>query len=805
MAGNIKGITIEFRGETTKLGNALKKIKGEAGKTKSELSKIDKALKFKPGNAELLIQKQSALKEKVAQTTEKLKALKAAQAKMDASGVDKTSAEYKELRREIITTEAQQKLFNKELKKLAYPKLTALGTQMKEIGNKAKAVGSTMTQYLTVPLAAVGGASLKVTADFDSAMSKVKAVSGATGREFEQLRNKAKEMGEKTKFSASEAAEAMNYMAMAGWKTSDMLKGISGIMNLAAASGEDLATTSDIVTDALTAFGLSASESSHFADVLAATSSNANTNVALMGESFKTAAPAAAALGYSAEDTSLAIGLMANAGIKGSEAGTSLRAGLLRLASPTAEAKAAMEKYGITLTDANGKMLPFKNVMEQLRQKMSGLSETEKTAALTAMFGKNSFSGWAAVVNSSDKDFNKLSGAISNCDGVSQKMADEMNNNLGGQLIILKSQLQGIAISIGDTLVPVMRKIVAVVQNVADWFNHLSESQKRWVVYIGVAVAALGPIIAVIGALAAAIGAIIAFAAPLAAIIGVIAAIVATVVAFIAIIKNIPNAWKELKESAKNWWEGMKADLQAFAQFFINIWHGITGAVIAKWNAIKAGAQAIWNGIKSLIAGVVNGIKANISTAVNVILSIWNGLRALGGIASSVFNAVKHAVLHPVETMKNKIRSIINAIKGFFHFSVPRPHIPLPHFSISPKGWRVGDLLKGSIPSLGLKWYKNGGIFNSASVIGVGEAGTEAVVPLEKLWNNLDGMKSEIAQSLSETLMQMVPMMAASMATAMEGMSFNVSDKELARAVAEPVSKELEKIHIRTDRRNGRV
>ena len=805
MAGNIKGITIEFRGETTKLGNALKKIKGEAGKTKSELSKIDKALKFKPGNVELLIQKQSALKEKVAQTTEKLKALKAAQAKMDASGVDKTSAEYKELRREIITTEAQQKLFNKELKKLAYPKLTALGTQMKEIGNKAKAVGSTMTQYLTVPLAAVGGASLKVTADFDSAMSKVKAVSGATGREFEQLRNKAKEMGEKTKFSASEAAEAMNYMAMAGWKTSDMLKGISGIMNLAAASGEDLATTSDIVTDALTAFGLSASESSHFADVLAATSSNANTNVALMGESFKTAAPAAAALGYSAEDTSLAIGLMANAGIKGSEAGTSLRAGLLRLASPTAEAKAAMEKYGITLTDANGKMLPFKNVMEQLRQKMSGLSETEKTAALTAMFGKNAFSGWAAVVNGSDKDFNKLSGAISNCDGVSQKMADEMNNNLGGQLIILKSQLQGIAISIGDTLVPVMRKIVAVVQNVADWFNHLSESQKRWVVYIGVAVAALGPIIAVIGALAAAIGAIIAFAAPLAAVIGVIAAIVATVVAFIAIIKNIPTAWKELKESAKNWWEGMKADLQAFAQFFINIWHGITGAVIAKWNAIKAGAQAIWNGIKSLIAGVINGIKANISTAVNVILSIWNGLRALGGIASSVFNAVKHAVLHPVETMKNKIRSIINAIKGFFHFSVPRPHIPLPHFSISPKGWRVGDLLKGSIPSLGLKWYKNGGIFNSASVIGVGEAGTEAVVPLEKLWNNLDGMKSEIAQSLSETLMQMVPMMAASMATAMEGMSFNISDKELARAVAGPVSKELEKIHIRTDRRNGRV
>lgn len=783
MAGNIKGITIEFRGETTKLGNALKKIKGEAGKTKSELSKIDKALKFKPGNAELLIQKQQALKEKVAQTTEKLKALKAAQAKMDASGVDKTSAEYKELRREIITTEAQQKLFNKELKKLAYPKLTALGTQMKEIGNKAKAVGSTMTQYLTVPLAAVGAASLKVTADFDSAMSKVKAVSGATGREFEQLRNKAKEMGEKTKFSASEAAEAMNYMAMAGWKTSDMLKGISGIMNLAAASGADLATTSDIVTDALTAFGLSASESSHFADVLAATSSNANTNVTLMGESFKTAAPAAAALGYSAEDTSLAIGLMANAGIKGSEAGTSLRAGLLRLASPTAEAKAAMEKYGITLTDANGKMLPFKNVMEQLRQKMSGLSETEKTAALTAMFGKNAFSGWAAVVNSSDKDFNKLSGAISNCDGVAQKMADEMNNNLGGQLIILKSQLQGIAISIGDTLVPVMRKIVAVVQNVADWFNHLSESQKRWVVYIGVAVAALGPIITVVGALAAAIGAIIAFAAPLAAVIGVIAAIGATIGALFVIIKNLPNAWKELKESAKKWWESMKADLQAFAQFFINIWHAIVGEVVARWNFLKSTVLAIWNGIKSVIQGVVNGIKADISAAVNVILGVWNGLSSLGNFVARVFNTVKNAALHPVETMKNKIRSIINAIKGFFHFSVPRPHIPLPHFSISPKGWRVGDLLKGSIPSLGLKWYKNGGIFNSASVIGVGEAGTEAVVPLDKLWGQLDSMFKQNNSEQTNMLAQIIILMKELVVINQQPTKIRMNDRELGRLI----------------------
>lgn len=783
MAGNIKGITIEFRGETTKLGNALKKIKGEAGKTKSELSKIDKALKFKPGNAELLIQKQHALKEKVAQTTEKLKALKAAQAKMDANGVDKCSAEYKELRREIITTEAQQKLFNKELKKLAYPKLTALGTQMKEIGNKAKAVGGAMTQYLTVPLAAVGGASLKVTADFDSAMSKVKAVSGATGREFEQLRDKAKEMGEKTKFSAAESAEAMNYMAMAGWKTSDMLKGISGIMNLAAASGADLATTSDIVTDALTAFGLSASESSHFADVLAATSANANTNVTLMGESFKTAAPVAAALGYSAEDTSLAIGLMANAGIKGSEAGTALRAGLLRLASPTAEAKAAMEKYGITLTDANGKMLPFKNVMEQLRQKMSGLSETEKTAALTAIFGKNAFSGWAAVVNGSDKDFNKLSGAIANCDGVAQKMADEMNDNLGGQLIILKSQLQGIAISIGDTLVPIMRKLVSIVQSVAEWFNNLSSTQKKVVVYVGLIVGALGPVIAILGAIAAAIGAIIAFAAPLAAFIGIFVAIGAAIGALFVIFKNLPAAWKELKESAKAWWDGMKADLSAFAGFFIDIWNSVSSKVMGVWNSLKSGALTVWSGIKDVISGVVGGIKFVIGGAVNGIISIWNGLKSLGATAAKIFGNVKSAALHPVEALKNKIRSIIDAIKRFFHFSVPRPHIPLPHFSISPSGWRVGDLLKGSIPHLGLKWYKNGGIFDSASVIGVGEAGTEAVVPLDKLWGQLDSLFKENNSQQAVMLTQIVQLMKELIIVSQQPTRIKMNDREFGRLI----------------------
>ena len=210
-----------------------------------------------------------------------------------------------------------------------------MGKTLENVGGKMTAVGSSLTRNVTAPIVAIGTAAVKTTADFDASMSQVAAVSGATGKDFDDLREKAREMGAKTKFSASEAADAMNYMAMAGWKTGDMLDGIEGIMNLAAASGEDLATTSDIVTDVLTAFGMSAEDSGHFADVLASASSNANTNVSMLSESFKYAAPVAGALGMSAEDTSIALGLMANAGIKASQSGTSLRTGLTNLAKPT--------------------------------------------------------------------------------------------------------------------------------------------------------------------------------------------------------------------------------------------------------------------------------------------------------------------------------------------------------------------------------------------------------------------------------------------------------------------------------------
>lgn len=410
-------------------------------------------------------------------------------------------------------------------------------------------------------ISGLGIAAVKVGSDFESAMSKVEAISGATGDDLEALKNKAKEMGASTKFSATESANAFEYMAMAGWKTADMLSGIEGIMNLAAASGEDLATTSDIVTDALTAFGMSAADSGHFADILAAASSNANTNVGMMGETFKYIAPVAGALGYSAEDTALAIGLMANSGIKASQAGTSLRGALTRLVKPTDDMQSTMVKLGLAMektehvvdnskidklqgsladktaamekaqskyntavakygadstqaqkaaaslekaqkklaetsdslskaqagsnkvvgvqntlmTDGTGKMRSFKDVMIQLRQSFKGMTEEQQAQAAATLFGQEAMSGMLAIINASDEDFEKLAGSIDDCNGSAAEMAEIMNDNLQGQITILKSGLEGLGISfyesVQDPLKDIAKEAQGFVQQLQDAFN----------------------------------------------------------------------------------------------------------------------------------------------------------------------------------------------------------------------------------------------------------------------------------------------------------------------------------------------
>lgn len=318
-----------------------------------------------------------------------------------------------------------------------------------------------------------GKACISAGMDFDSQMSTVAAISGATGEEFEILRAKAQEMGATTAFSATESAQAMEYMAMAGWKTTDITNGLAGVMNLAAASGEDLATTSDIVTDAMTAFGMSADQSTYFADVLAQTATNANTNVGMMGETFKYVAPLAGAMGYNIEDMSAAIGLMANAGIKGSQSGTSLRNIITNLASPTDTVAGAMDDLGISLTDSDGKTKSFGETLSDLRISFADLDEVQKTQYASAIAGKEGMSGLLALINSSDEDFDKLTDSIKNCTGASEKMAEIRLDNLEGDVTLFKSALEGAQIAITDKLTPVLRNLV---EKATDWLPKIQKS-----------------------------------------------------------------------------------------------------------------------------------------------------------------------------------------------------------------------------------------------------------------------------------------------------------------------------------------
>jgi len=700
-ANRIKGITIEIGGDTTKLQTALKGVNTEVRNTQQQLKDVEKLLKLDPGNTELLAQKHKLLGEAVAATKEKLETLKTAaeQANTALANGDISQEQYDALQREIIETEQDLKKLEEQAKQsgTALQEIAAKGEKLKTVGDNISNVGQKFLP-VTAGVVGLGTAAVKTAADFDSAMSKVAAVSGATGSEFDALRDKAREMGSKTKFSASEAAEAMNYMAMAGWKTEDMLGGIEGVMNLAAASGEDLATTSDIVTDALTAFGLSAQDSGHFADVLAAASSNANTNVSMMGETFKYAAPIAGALGFSVEDTAEAIGLMANAGIKGSQAGTSLRTIMTNLSGDVKICGANIGEVTVATTNADGSMRDLSDILADCRVAFAGLSESEQAAAAESLVGKNAMSGFLTLMNAGEGDINKLSSAIANCDGTAASMADTMNNNLEGQLTILKSQLQELAISFGEMLMPAIRTIVGWIQGFVDKLNSMDEGTRKVIITIALVAAAIGPVLIIVGKVISAIGTIMTIVPKLAGVInaakGVFAAfnavcaanpyvlIIAAIVALVAAFIYLWNNCEEFRQFWIDLWEGIKeiavAVWEALKEFFKAAWEAIKSTAETVWNAIKNFFQGLWDGIKAIFQTVVDAIKLIITTYFNIYKTIITTvLNAIKTVFTTIWNAIKTVVTTVVTAISTFLTTawtaiqttattIWNAISSFF-------------------------------------------------------------------------------------------------------------------------------------------
>ena len=702
MAGRIKGITVEIGGDTTGLEKALKNVNSTIKNTQSQLKDVNRLLKLDPSNTELLSQKQRALKDAIGATKEKLDSLKTAQeqAKQQLENGDLGQDKYDALQREIIETEQELRRLQEEAAatSTALAKIDEAGKKMEAFGDSVTSAGQKIMPA-SMAVAGLGAAAVKTAADFDSGMSKVAAISGATGDDLDALRDKAREMGAKTKFSASEAASAMEYMAMAGWKTEDMLSGIEGIMSLAAASGEDLATTSDIVTDALTAFGLSAQDSGHFADILAAASSNANTNVRMMGETFKYCAPIAGALGFSAEDVAEAIGLMANAGIKSTQAGTALRTNMNNLSGEVKITGAALGEVTIATTNTDGSMRDLSDILADCRGAFSQLSESERAQAAEALVGKNAMSGFLALMNAAPEDIEKLSTAIDNCDGTAAQMAETMQDNLAGQLTILKSQLEELAISFGEMLMPAIRAIVSKIQAFVDKLNGMSESQRKAILTIGLIVAALGPLLVIIGTLISKVGVAMQgfvklatgvkklgvavkagtgvfgkLGAALGGISAPVLAVVAVVAVLIAAFKHLWDTNEEFRNAITGIWEGIVSKIQAFCQGIVDR----LNALGFDFSSIVDVLKSLWGGLCQFLAPVFEAAFNVVSTVLGTVLDVITGLldvfiglftgnwsQMWEGV-KEIFSGIWDGITGLFDTALNLLKSLAETVFGWF-------------------------------------------------------------------------------------------------------------------------------------------
>ena len=540
------------------------------------------------------------------------------------------------------------------------------GKQIERSGKAIAGVGANLTKTVTAPIAGIGVASVKLAADFEKGMSTVQSISGATGTDLEMLSKKAKEMGLKTKYSASESAEAFKYMAMAGWKAGEMADGIEGVMYLAGATGEDLAGTSDIVTDALTAFGMQAKDTNKFVDVLAQTANKSNTSVSMLGESFKYVAPVAGALKFNAQDVSTALGLMANSGIKASSAGTALRSLFTRMAKPTKESQTAMDALGISLTDSQGNMKSLDTIMRETRKSFAGLTESQKAQYAAALAGKTGMSGLLAIVNSADSDFNELSTAIYNSDGACKKMYDTANNNLSGQLTILKSTVEGIGISFGERLLPYIKQGTEFIQRLADKFNSLTKAQQDTIIKVGLIAAAVGPAIFLFGRTVMVVGKLVKTVGMVGnafktakTVMGLVTApanavvlgLAAVVVAGVLIYKN----WDKIKAAAGRLWNFIKNIFQRI---------GISGDSLKKklapigqkFSAIGEHIQGFWK--------VVSPLLSKIGEAVHAVFSVAIG--AAIGSAIGYFNSLFDGITTMISGLLTAFDGILTFITGVF-------------------------------------------------------------------------------------------------------------------------------------------
>lgn len=616
MADRIKGITVQLGGDTTGLSKALKSVNKEITATQTQLKDVNRLLKLDPTNTKLLAQKQRLLSGEIDTTKQKLSRLKEAEKQVQQQFAEgKVSQEqYDALQREIADTE--QKL--KSLKKEAQDFGSTFKQVMGEAGSKLQNLGSPLTGAgqkmlpVTGAIAGIGAAAVKVGADFDSSMSKVKALSGANEEQFAQLRQAALDAGETTAFSASEAADALGYMALAGWDADQSMTALPGVLDLAAASGMDLAAASDMVTDYLSAFGLEAAQASSFSDMLAYAQANSNTTADQLGEAYKNCAATLHGAGQDVETVTSLLEALANQGLKGSEGGTAVAAIMRDITAKMEKGAIKIGKTSVAVQDADGNFRDLTDILTDVEAATDGMGTAQQAAALSGTFTADSIKGLNMVLTEGMDNISGYEEELRGSLGTAREQASAMLDNFSGQMTLLQSALRSGAIAISDVLTPVISRLVGYVQQAVDWFNSLDEGQKKIIVIIAMVVAAIGPLLTILGSIASGIGSIITLVGLIASPVGlVVAAVVAAGVLIGAVVAAIMTHLDEFKQYFND-----------VAANFGEVWQSVIDDATQGWEAFKDAFKAVVNAI----IGFVNGMISAVVSGVNAIISALNGL-----------------------------------------------------------------------------------------------------------------------------------------------------------------------------------
>ena len=687
MASRIQGITVEIGGDTTKLQNALKGVNGQIKSTQSQLKDVNKLLKLDPGNTELLAQKHKLLAEAVSETKGKLATLKTAaeQANTAFANGEISKEQYDALQREIVETEQDLKNLETQANQsaTAVQKIAATGEKLKTVGENISSAGQKLLP-VTAGVTALGTASVTTAANFESSMSQVQAtmgitkdamstVNGQSVNTMDTLSKLAKKMGAETAFSASECAEALNYLALAGYDTQQMCDTLPTVLNLAAAGDIALADASDMVTDAMSALGMGVDEAETMVDQMAKTASTTNTSVAQLGEGILTIGATAKSIKGGTAELNTALGILANNGIKGAEGGTHLRNIILSLQSPTDIAAKQMEALGLSVYDSEGNMRSLNDILGDLDTSMDGMTSAEKSNIISKIFNKTDLSSVNALLANTGGTWDELQQKIIESGGAAQQMADTQLDNLQGQITILKSALEGLAISFGELLMPAIKQIVGWMQTFVDWLNGLDDGTKKTIVTIGLLAAALGPVLIVIGKVISAVGTIMTVVPKIAGVIntvkGAFAALNTTMLAnpitlIIAAIAALVAAFIYL-------WN----NCDGFRQFWIELWENVKQVAVTAWTAIKDFFSQVWEAIKMIFSTVFEVIKTLVTTYFNlyktiietifnviqtVITTVWEAIK---GVFTTVFEVIKTLVTTYFNIYQTIIQTVLTIIQ----------------------------------------------------------------------------------------------------------------------------------------------